>query len=55
MSVMKTSDYVMLCWDSDAHAHSIMRNGIIIIPPHDFKESSRWYYRMHEGTNIKME
>jgi hypothetical protein len=32
-------------WVSDAHAQRIMRNGVII-PPHDFKHPSRWYYRV---------
>jgi hypothetical protein len=30
----------------DAHAQRVMGNGVIIIPPHDFKQSSRWYYRV---------
>jgi hypothetical protein len=25
-----------------------MRCGVIIIPPHDFKPPSRWYYRVQE-------
>jgi hypothetical protein len=27
----------------------MMRNGVIIIPPHEFKQPSRWYYRMWES------
>jgi hypothetical protein len=25
-----------------------MGNGVIIIPPHDFKQPSRWYYRVQK-------
>jgi hypothetical protein len=34
-------------WASDAHAQRIMGNGVIT-PPHDFKQLSRWYYRLNK-------
>jgi hypothetical protein len=27
----------------------IMRNGVIVNPPHDFKQPSCWYFRVQEG------
>jgi hypothetical protein len=40
-----------LCWVGlgqvcDAHEQRIISNGVINIPPHDFKQPSRWYYRL---------
>jgi hypothetical protein len=32
---------------SDAHEQRIMFNGVIT-PPHDFRQPSRWYYRVQK-------
>jgi hypothetical protein len=29
-----------------SHAQRFLRNGVIVIPPHDFRQLCRWYYRM---------
>jgi hypothetical protein len=29
---------------SDVYAHRMTRNSVIVIPPHDFMQISRWYY-----------
>jgi hypothetical protein len=33
---------VTLDYASDAHAQSIMGNGVIIVPPHEFEHPSLW-------------
>jgi hypothetical protein len=30
-----------------------MRNGVIIIPPHEFKQLSCWYYRVYKVENYE--
>jgi hypothetical protein len=38
--------WIMSGYVRDAHAQRIMDNGIIITPPHDFKQISRWYFHV---------
>jgi hypothetical protein len=38
---------------SDGHAQKIMRNGVIVIPPHDFKQLSGWYCRVQKVKNYE--
>jgi hypothetical protein len=42
-----------LVYVRDAHAQRIMRNIVIVIPPHGFKQLSHWYYRVWEVKNYE--
>jgi hypothetical protein len=44
--IVKWFIWVGLGLVSDAHAQRIMGNGVINIPPRDFKQLSRWYNRV---------
>jgi hypothetical protein len=45
------ADCVINGEDTITHAHSINGNSVIIIPPHEFKQTSCWYYKVQEVTN----
>lgn len=40
-----------LGYSSKAHAKCVMSNGAFIVPPHEFKNLLRWYYRLWEIKN----
>jgi hypothetical protein len=49
MTVLK-ADYAINGEDVITHTQRIMGSGIVITPPHELKQPSRWYYRVHEVT-----
>jgi hypothetical protein len=46
------TDCVINGEDVITHEQRIMGNGVII-PPHEFKQPSRWYNRVHEVTKYE--
>jgi hypothetical protein len=39
------ADDTIIDHDVITHAQTIVSNGVIIVPPHDFAHPSRWYYQ----------
>jgi hypothetical protein len=52
LQLMRPTDIRHKCWVRvvyDANAQIMVND--VIIPPHDLKQPSRWYHRVHEGIN----